>query len=135
MITKEIANKLWKDVFGDEEWSQDCFGTWMHRDAWSNIAVMLQKPGNTKKYDYSWNVDHLRPKSDFNNESDSNFYNNFEPMHRQNNSEKTDNYPHFTLDDNKYKVFKQSEYYGYGIIDESKNMKIDWKSVQNNHYS
>ena len=135
MITKEIANELWKDVFGDKEWSQDCFGTWMHRDAWSNIAITMQMPGDTKKYDFSWNVDHLRPKSDFNTESDSDFYNNFEPMHRQNNSEKTDNYPHFTLKDKNYKVFKQSEYYGYGIIDESKNKKIDWKSVQNKHYS
>jgi len=134
MITKEIASKLWKDIFGNKEWAQDCFGTWMHRDAWSNIAVSLLKPGDTRKYDYSWNVDHIRPKSDFNNESEADFFNNYEPMHRQNNTKKFDNYPHFDIDGKQYKVFKQSNYYGYGIVDVAKNQKIDWKSTQNRHY-
>ncbi|QLY40579.1 hypothetical protein HF295_06875 [Hujiaoplasma nucleasis] len=134
MITKEMAEKLWKDVFGNKEWAQDCFGVWMHRDAWSNTAVMLLRPGQTKKYDYSWNVDHIRPKSDFNNPLEADFFNNFEPMQRGNNSEKGDNYPHFSIGDKKYKVFSQSGYYGYGIIDVSTNKKIDWKSKQGKHY-
>lgn len=135
MITRELAKQLWNDVFGNEEWAKDCFGVWMHRDAWSNEAVVLLKPGNTERYDYSWNVDHIRPKSDFENPNEADFFNNYEPMHRQNNSEKADNYPHFEIDGNKYKVFKQNGYYGYGIIDVSTNKKIDWKSRENNYYT
>lgn len=133
MIDESVAQKLWKDVFGNKEWALDCFGTWMNRDAWSNEAVMLRKPGNQKDYDYSWNVDHIRPKSDFDNESDSDFNNNYEPMHRQNNTEKSDHYPHFTIGDKKFKVFKQS-YEGYGIIDVENDTKIDWKSKQKRSY-
>ncbi len=134
MLDKNTAEKLWKDVFGNVEWATDCFGTTMHRDAWSNEPVMLLKPGNNRKYDYSWNIDHIRPKSDFPKESDADFFNNFEPMHRLNNGAKSDNYPHFEIDGKKYKVFKQEQYYGYGIISVAENKKVDWKSVQNRHY-
>ncbi|RLA81527.1 MAG: hypothetical protein DRG78_09085 [Epsilonproteobacteria bacterium] len=134
MVTEEKAKKLWKDVFGDVEWAQDCFGYWMHRDAWSNEAVMMLKPGRNKKYDYSWNVDHIRPKSDFGNDHDSNFYNNYEPMQRLNNDAKSNDYPHFKINNKSYKVFKQSGYNGYGIIDDESNRPIDWKSVQGRHY-
>lgn len=133
MVTEEVARKLWKDVFGNKEWAQDCFGTWMHRDAWSNKPVNKKRPGQSKIYDYSWNVDHIRPKSDFANEHDSNFYNNYEPMHRLNNESKADDYPHFVVKEKKYKVFKQNGYNGYGIKN-SNGDAIDWKSVQGRHY-
>lgn len=135
MLDKKVADKLWKDVFGNVEWARDCFGSWMNRDAWSNEEIMMVRPGNSKEYDYSWNIDHIRPKSDFLNESDSNFYNNYEPMHRLNNDQKSNNYPHFSINNKDYKVFKQKDYYGYGIIDISSDSKIDWKSMQNRHYT
>src|SRR5690606_1095435 len=106
MPTDQIARKIWKDVFGDKEWAQDCFGTWMHRDAHSNEEVYLLRPGNTKPYDYSWNVDHIRPVSNFSKESDADFLNNYEPMHRLNNLAKSDNFPHFEISRNKYQVVK-----------------------------
>lgn len=134
MVDEKTAKKLWKDVFGDVEWAQDCFGTPIYRDAWSNEAVMMYWPGTDKKYDFSWNVDHIRPKSDFINEEDSHFFNNYEPLHRQNNSEKADSYPHFEIRGKKYKVFKQKDYYGYGIIDVDQNIAIDWKSAQERYY-
>ncbi|MBU1142956.1 MAG: hypothetical protein KKH92_04840 [Firmicutes bacterium] len=134
MIDKNVANKLWEDVFGKLEWAQDCFGTWVHKDAWSNEEVKMLRPGNDKKYDYSWNVDHIRPKSDFKNETDSDFYNNYEPMHRLNNEKKSDNYPEFSIEKKNYKVFKHDAFYGYGILDLATNTKIDWKSKQNKSY-
>lgn len=81
MIDKWTADKLWIDVFGAQEWAKDCFGTWIHKDA--------------------WNIDHIRPKSDFLNEFYSDFYNNYEPMHRQIDISKSDNYPQFEVNDKK----------------------------------
>ncbi len=131
-IDKEIAMKLWKDVFGNARFAQDCFGAWMCRDAYSNECVsMLDPNGSGKKYDYSWNIDHIRPKSSFQNENDADFFNNFEPMHRQNNLEKSDNYPHFTIDDKQYAVVKNNNG-GYGIVD-SFGRRIDWKK-DGRHY-
>lgn len=134
MINKYVAEKLWKDVFGNKEWAQDCFGIWMHRDAWSNEKVMKTRPGNNKSFDYSWNVDHIRPRSSFKGENDCDFYNNYEPMHRTNNQKKADNYPIFTIEDIKYQIFKQNDYFGYGIRDLESGKAIDWKSVQGRKY-
>lgn len=131
MTLEEKAKKLWKDVFGNVEWAQDCFGTWMHRDAHSNEEVTKTRPGNTKSYDYSWNIDHIRPKSDFKNESEADFFNNYEPMHRSNNQKKSDSYPDFEIDGKKYKVVKDNDC--YGIADANGN-RIDWKYKQGKKY-
>ena len=83
-INSELAMKLWHDIYGDKRFAQDCFGTWMCRDAYSNDVVSMKDHlGSSKYYDYSWNVDHIRPKSSFLNESEADSYNNLEPMHRQ----------------------------------------------------
>jgi hypothetical protein len=132
-MTDNDAKKLWKDVFGNREWAQDCFGTWMHRDAHSNDVVSKIKPGDSKSYDYSWNVDHIRPKSNYADESEADDWNNYEPMHRQNNLAKGDNYPYFTIDGRKYQVVKNT-YGGYGIADVQTGRRIDWKAIQNRHY-
>ena len=125
-INKELALKLWRDVFGDKRFAQDCFGTWMCRDAYSNECVAIpDHNGSGKKYDYSWNVDHIRPKASFVKESDADFYNNFEPMHRQNNLQKSDNCPHFVVNGKKYTIVK-NEKGGYGIVD-SFGRRVDWK--------
>lgn len=134
MIDKNLANKLWVDVFGNVEWARDCFGDWMHRDAWSNEAVFKTKPGEYRSIDCSWNVDHIRPKSSFENEKNSDFYNNFEPLHRLNNLEKSLDCPIFVVNGNEYEIFKFVEYRGYGIRHRSSNRRIDWKSVQKRYY-
>ena len=41
-IDKETAIKLWNDVFGNVHFAQDCFGTWMCRDAYSNECVSMK---------------------------------------------------------------------------------------------
>jgi hypothetical protein len=134
-VDKDTALKLWKAVFGNELWAQDCFGTWMHRDAYSNQVVsMMWKDG--KNYDMSWNVDHIRPVSDFEKESAADFWNNFEPMHRQNNQSKSDNYPPFVVNNVNYTVVRCeicSRYSkpGYGIKNVSTGQRIDWKAKQN----
>ena len=125
-IDKELAMKLWKDIYGDKLFVKDCFGTYMYRDAYSNECVTMVRPfGDGKEHDYSWNIDHIKPKSSFQNESDADFYNNFEPMHRQNNLEKSDNYPVFTISGRKYKVVQNGNH-GYGIVNEY-GVRIDWK--------
>lgn len=55
--------------------------------------MRVRPGGSSRQYNYGWYVDHIRPKSDFTNKSDSDFWNNCEPMHRSNNSEKSDSYP------------------------------------------
>ena len=63
----------------------------MCKDAYSNEAVpMRDHLGGSKYYDYSWNVDHIRPKASYSNENDADDWNNFEPMYRQNNLQKSD---------------------------------------------
>lgn len=125
-IDKQKAMKLWKDVFGDVRFAQDCFGTWMCRDAYSNEAVSMRDHfGSGRNYDYSWNVDHIRPKASYQNENDADDWNNFEPMHRQNNLEKSDGYTTFTIDNKRYQIVKNGNY-GYGIIN-SAGQRIDWK--------
>lgn len=131
-VDKDLAMKLWKDVFGDKRFAQDCFGTWMCRDAYSNEAVsMKDRLGSSKYYDYSWNVDHIRPKASYRNENDADDWNNFEPMHRQNNLAKSDDYPHFKIDGKQYRVVVNSNG-GYGIVDSNGN-RVDWKK-DGSHY-
>lgn len=132
MANKELGDRLWKDIFGDKEWASDCFGTLMHRDAQSNEAVVMIKPGTNQKYDYSWNIDHIRPKASYTNESDADFMNNYEIMHRQNNQAKSDDYPHFKVNDKSYKVV--SGEHGYGIYSNEKSERVDWKHTQGRHY-
>lgn len=125
-IDKEFALKLWKDIFGDKRFAKDCFGTWMCRDAYSNECVsMPDHSGGSKMYDYSWNVDHIRPKASFLKESDADFLNNFEPMHRQNNLQKSDDYPNFNINGKKYTIVKNNNG-GYGIVN-SFDRRVDWK--------
>ena len=97
-INHEFAMKFWNDVFGNVKFAQDCFGTWMCRDAYSNETVSIKDHlGGDKYYDYSWNIDHIRPKSSFSDEAFADNLNNLEPMHRQNNLEKSDSFPIFYI--------------------------------------
>jgi hypothetical protein len=140
-VTKDIALKLWKDVFGDNLWAQDCFGTWMHRDDYGNYdKTRNNRPNGTgNSFVYGWDVDHIRPKSSFKDEKDSNFFNNFEPMQHSNNLKKSDGYPNFKIDDTEFKVVeceicKKNNLQGYGILRVSTNKRIDLKFIQNSFY-
>ena len=125
-VDKELAMKLWNDIFGNVRFAMDCFGTWMCRDAYSNDVVsMRDHQGGTEYYDYSWNVDHIRPKASYLNENEADDMNNLEPMHRQNNLAKSDSYPHFEINGHKYQVVRNSNG-GYGIIN-SNGTRVDWK--------
>ncbi len=125
-INKDLAMKLWNDIYGDKRFVQDCFGTWMCRDAYSNEVVSMKDHlGGPNYYDYSWNVDHIRPKSSFVNEQEADSYNNFELIHRQNNLQKSDDYPHFQVNHKQYRVVKNLNG-GYGIVD-SNGIRVDWK--------
>lgn len=126
-ITRDIAMKLWQKCFGSTKFGKDCFGTWICKDGWGNEPYMTIMPGSDgKKYDYSWNVDHIRPKSAFRNEEDADFWENLEPMHRLNNEEKADKYPGFSIEGRKYTVVRDDDCNGYGIVDEN-NRRIDHK--------
>ena len=105
-MEREKALELWKTMFGDEIWRRDCFGTWMYRDDYGDTEKERIRPGNTKKYKYGWEVDHIRPKSDFGENADPDLYNNYEIMHWDNNRTKADNYPHFEINGQKYTVVK-----------------------------
>ena len=130
-IDKDLAMKMWHDIFGDVQWAYDCFETRMNKNAYSNEPVQMRDPdGSGKYYDYSWNLDHIRPKSSFSREADADFLNNLEPMHRQNNLAKSDNYPRFIIDQRQYRVVSTN--YGYGIVD-SYGRRIDWKK-DGRHY-
>ena len=125
-VNKDLAMKLWRDVYGNVNYARDCFGTWMYKEAYSNEPVVMKDhQGTGKSYDYSWNVDHIRPKASFSKESDADFLNNYEPMHRQNNLAKSDNYPQFEVNGKKYRVVS-NPYGGYGIIN-SNGVRVDWK--------
>lgn len=125
-INYDFAMKFWNEVFGNVKFARDCFGTWMCRDAYSNEVVSMKDHlGGNKYYDYSWNIDHIRPKASYQNETDADFLNNLEPMHRQNNLQKNDNFPTFEVNGRRYKVV-QNYSGGYGIVDDT-GKRIDWK--------
>ena len=78
-MEKEEALALWDVIYGKNNgWQIDCFGTWMYRNDYGDIETMRKRPGGDgKNYSYGWEIDHIRPKSNFKNESDANFYNNY----------------------------------------------------------
>ena len=139
-MEKEKALEIWDAIYGKNTlWQYDCFGTLMYRDDYgdTNISRVVPEDRSTK-YRCGWEIDHIRPKSDFANESDSNFYNNYEPMHCDNNREKADGYPHFNIGEDTYRVVKcnicsSNGFKGYGIIDESGN-RIDWKGKMQKYF-
>ena len=125
-IDADVAMKIWNDFFGSEEWAVDCYGTWMNKHAYSDNEVNLIRPGTNQRYDYSWNIDHICPKSQFKSESEANIYNNLEPIHRQNNLAKADKTV-FDIDGHKYWVVADENGHGYGIKNEL-HIRIDGKA-------
>ena len=140
-MERKDALALWDAIFGENTmWKRDCFGTWMHRDDYGDTEKTRIRPnGDGKKHSYGWEVDHIRPKSDFRNESDANFLNNYEPMWWGHNREKADNYPQFTINEQEFQVvkctiFSKNNLLGYGIADEEGN-RIDWKAKQDEYFT
>lgn len=132
-MEREKALIIWDAIYGkNNAWQIDCFGIWMFRDDYGDTDTTRIRPnGNGKKHKYGWEIDHIRPKSSFDNENDSNFLNNYEPMHWENNRNKADNFPHFTVGEHQYRIVKckicsSNGFKGYGIIDEQGD-RIDWK--------
>lgn len=131
-MDKEKALKLWDTIFGkNKEWALDCFNTWMHREDYGDTEKKRIRPGNSKEFNYGWEIDHIRPKSDFGDNADPDLWNNYEIMYWSNNRTKGDNYPQFEIDGKKYKVVKceiceNGGLKGYGITDSEGN-RIDWK--------
>ena len=138
-MKREDALELWDAIFGNEQWAVDCFGTWMYREDYGDTETKRLRPNGTgKRFSYGWEVDHIRPKSDFKNESEADFANNYEPVHWNNNREKADNYPQFAIKDKNYKVVRceicsSNNLVGYGIADEDGN-RIDWKFRQKEYF-
>lgn len=137
---RELAMKLWKDIFGNELWAQDCFGTWMYRDDYGDHEkTRNDRPeGTGKYYSYGWDIDHIRPQSDFAKDDNSDFLNNFEPMQYINNARKSDNLT-FEINGVRYQVITCSicnshGKKGYGIKRMSDGRRVDWKGVQNKYY-
>ncbi|MBP5342915.1 hypothetical protein J6Y73_03205 [bacterium] len=139
-MEKEKALKMWDDIFGNRKWATDCFGIWMYRDDYGDTSTKRNdRPGGTgESYSYGWEVDHIRPRSNFENESDADFMNNYEPMHWDNNRSKADNYPNFSINEKQYKVVKCDICSRYGIkgygITNNLGKRIDWKGTTNRYY-
>lgn len=140
-MEREEALALWDAIYGkNNEWQIDCFGTWMYRNDYGDIETVRKRPGGDgKNHSYGWEIDHIRPKSNFKNESDANLYNNYEPMWWNHNREKADNYPQFTIDDRTYSVVRcdicsKNGLLGYGITDKNGN-RIDWKAKKGKYFT
>ena len=140
-MEREDALALWDAIFGKGvKWRGDCFGTWMYRDDYGDIETTRIRPGGDgKKHSYGWEVDHIRPKSDFENESEADLNNNYEPMWWGHNREKADNYPQFAIDGKDYTVVRcdicsKHGLLGYGISDKNGN-RIDWKAKQGKYFT
>lgn len=132
-INKDLAMKLWTSMYGKNEWQLDCYGTWMNKNDYGELSKKRIRPnGDGKHHNYGWEIDHIRPKSNFRDENESNIYNNFEIVHYENNREKADNYPVFSIGNKRYKVIccqncSSNNILGYGIMDINSQERIDWK--------
>lgn len=138
-MEKEKALALWGEMFGkDTKWAIDCFGTYMYRDDYGDTETKRIRPGNTKKYSYGWEVDHLRPKSDFGEKADPDINNNYEIMYWGNNRTKADNYPHFQIDGSDYTVVRCEMCSSHGLkgygIEDSDGKRIDWKGKNRQYF-
>ena len=136
-MEKEDALKFWDSLFGNKKWAIDCYGTWICREDYGDTTT-LRTGSDGKRYNYGWEIDHIRPKSSYKNENDADFYNNYEPVHWENNREKSNNYPEFYIDSKKYKVVRcslcnEAGYKGYGIVD-ANGRRVDWKGVMQKYY-
>lgn len=135
-VNRDLALKLWRDVFGTDLWAVDCFGTWIYRDDYGDVKTMRIRPnGNGQEYNYGWDVDHIFPLS--RNGKDT--MNNYEPMHHLNNKMKADNL-NFKINDVPYQVIKcdicaSHGLYGKGIKNQQTNNRVDWKGVQYKYYT
>ncbi len=139
-MEKEKALEIWDSIFGAKKWATDCFGTWMYRDDYGETDKKRNNrpDGTGKYYSYGWEIDHIKPKSKFGEESDADLMNNFEPLHWENNRSKADGFPTFMIDNNRYKVVKceicsMHNLEGYGIVN-SEGKRIDWKGVTSRYY-
>jgi hypothetical protein len=140
-VSSNTAQTVWVAAFGNQTWATDCFGTWIHKDDYGDYNKKRIRPGGDGQlHNYGWDIDHIRPVSDYNKESDADFYNNYEPMHRQNNSLKSDNYPHFSINSRQFKVVTcdictSHNTKGYGILNITSNQRVDWKAKQNKYFT
>ena len=131
-IDRNLADELWKDIYGDDVWVTDCFGTWMHKDDYGDIEKVRTRPnGDGKNYNYGWNIDHIMPQDN----GGKDHLNNFELMHHSNNNAKDSNIS-FKINDIPYQVVKCDlcPGYGYGIKNQKSNKRVDWKAIQNRCY-
>ena len=55
----------------------------MYKDDYGDTSKMRNnRPSGTgKNYNYGWEIDHIRPKSNFNDNANPDLKNNYEPMH------------------------------------------------------
>ena len=139
-VNKELALKIWKDVFGNKLWAQDCFGTWMYRDDYGVYDIKRNnRPGGTGNYYvYGWDLDHIKPIASFNSENEATFFNNLEPMQHSNNLTKSDK-TSFEIGREDYQVIrceicKAHNRRGYGIKNVSTGKRVDWKYTKNLFY-
>ena len=138
-MTREEALKIWEDIYGREKWAQDCFGTWMYKDDYGDYDKYRIRPNGTgQKYQYGWEIDHIRPRSDFKIETEADFLNNYEPVHYMNNRKKSDE-KRFSIRNKQYRIVecdicKKNGVKGYGIENTETKERVDWKYVQNAYY-
>lgn len=138
-MTKEEALEIWDDIYGDELWAQDCFGTWIYRNDYGKYdTYRKRRKGTNKEYNYCWEIDHIMPKSKFVDQEDADFLNNYEIMHHLNNKRKSDN-TNFEINGIKYKVVsceicKKHNLDGYGIENCKTNKRVDWKYIRKAYY-
>lgn len=103
-IDKNLAMKLWYDIYGNTDWANDCFGTHIYKYDYGVYDKERIRPNGTgKRYNYGWDIDHIRPKSSYNNENEASFYNNLQPLHHSNNIEKSDGYEYIGLIDQSHR--------------------------------
>lgn len=132
-INKENALRLWELIYGSRDLVQDCFGTYMYKYDFGDSATKRVWKNDGKLYNFGWEIDHILPTSK--GGTDDN--NNLEPMHWQNNQEKSDK-TIFYIQDKQYEIYRckltVDGYKGYGIIDRSNRTRIDWKYKYSKHF-
>ena len=137
-IDSKLAFKMWDDIFGpDKEIAVDCYGSYIKRSDYGDHETRRQAPDG-KYYNYGWDLDHIRPISNFENENEADFLNNLEPVHWLNNQEKADKLSHIIIDGIEYHVVDcdicgENDEKGYGIKNQD-GQRVDWKGISGRYY-
>lgn len=121
-IDDQNLTALWYKRYGYTKWIRDCYGYWIYLDDHGNNCSKRITPDGRLE-DCGWEIDHIYPQS----YGGGNDETNLEFTYHCVNEAKSNNL-NYSFNGKSYSVRKRPYKYGYGIVNLSTYMFIDYTS-------